>query len=182
MSIAPPSLPPHHSSLATRDFQSSISIEALLCGYHLDVQGLLHQQLHAPWSSMVVYVQWIGWRLEEALHIQMIPMEDHFNQDGGLKVKAGRKEQSSPTFDLQWCVSSVVHGLKVPSCWTTLMRRQAGRSNLCRPLTCLDPVSSSIRTRNAQAITITNCEVGWIKWTPFNMAHPLQKKLYIFSL
>ena len=28
--VAPPSLPPHHSGLATRDFQSSISVEALL--------------------------------------------------------------------------------------------------------------------------------------------------------
>ena len=27
--IAPPSLPPHHSGPATRDFQSSISVEAL---------------------------------------------------------------------------------------------------------------------------------------------------------
>ena len=43
--IAPTSLPPHHSSTATRDFQSSISVEALLWGCHLDVQGLFHQQL-----------------------------------------------------------------------------------------------------------------------------------------
>ena len=43
MRIAPPSLPPHHSGPATRDFQSSISVEALLRGYHLDVQGLLRQ-------------------------------------------------------------------------------------------------------------------------------------------
>ena len=43
--IAPPCLPPHHSGPATRDFQSSISVEALLWGCHLDVQGLLHQQL-----------------------------------------------------------------------------------------------------------------------------------------
>ena len=28
--IAPPSLPPHHSGPATRDFQSSIPVEALL--------------------------------------------------------------------------------------------------------------------------------------------------------
>ena len=42
--IAPPTLPPHHSSPPTRDFQSSISVEVLLCGYHLEVQGLLHQQ------------------------------------------------------------------------------------------------------------------------------------------
>ena len=34
--IAPPSLPPHHSGPATRDFQSSISVEALLHRCHLD--------------------------------------------------------------------------------------------------------------------------------------------------
>ena len=49
--IAPPSLPPHHSGPATREFQSSISVEALLWGCHLDVQGLLHQQLLS--SAMV---------------------------------------------------------------------------------------------------------------------------------
>ena len=37
--IAPPSLPPHHSSPATRDFQSSISVEALFHRCHLDVQA-----------------------------------------------------------------------------------------------------------------------------------------------
>ena len=51
--IASPSLPPHHSSLATREFQSSISVEMLVRGYHLDVQGLLHQQLQS--SAMVQY-------------------------------------------------------------------------------------------------------------------------------
>ena len=34
--IAPPSLPPHHSGQATRDFQSSISVEALFHRCHLD--------------------------------------------------------------------------------------------------------------------------------------------------
>ena len=43
--IALPFLSPHHSSPATRDFQSSISVEALFCRCHLDVQGLLYQQL-----------------------------------------------------------------------------------------------------------------------------------------
>ena len=51
--IAPPSLPPHHSGPATRDFQSSISVEALFYRCHLDVQGLLHQQLLS--SAMVQY-------------------------------------------------------------------------------------------------------------------------------
>ena len=36
--IALPFLPPHHSGPATRDFQSSISVEMLLSGCHLDVQ------------------------------------------------------------------------------------------------------------------------------------------------
>ena len=43
--IASPTLPPHRTGPATRDFQSSISVEVLLCGYHLDVQGLLQQLL-----------------------------------------------------------------------------------------------------------------------------------------
>ena len=51
--IAPPSLPPHHSGPATRDFQSSISVEVLFHRCHLDVQGLLHQQLLS--STMVQY-------------------------------------------------------------------------------------------------------------------------------
>ena len=51
--IAPPSLPPHHSSSATRDFQSSISVEVLFHRCHLYVQGLLHQQLLS--SAMVQY-------------------------------------------------------------------------------------------------------------------------------
>ena len=37
--IAPPSLPPHHSGPTTREFQSSIPVEALLCRCHLNVQG-----------------------------------------------------------------------------------------------------------------------------------------------
>ena len=53
MRIAPPSLPPHHSGPATRDFQSSISVEALFHRCDLDVQGLLHQQLVS--SAMVQY-------------------------------------------------------------------------------------------------------------------------------
>ena len=60
--IAPPSLPPHHSGPAARDFQSSILVVALFCRCRLDVQGLLHQQLLAP--AMVQYggllpVDWV---------------------------------------------------------------------------------------------------------------------------
>ena len=43
--IAPPFLPSHHSDPAARDFQSSIPVETLLRGCHLDVQCLLQQTL-----------------------------------------------------------------------------------------------------------------------------------------
>ena len=49
--------------------------------------------------------------LKEALHIQMTPSEERFNQDGGLEV---------------------------PGCWIAVMRRQEGRSNPHRPLTSDD--------------------------------------------
>ena len=48
---APDCLPPHHSGPATTDFQSSTSVEACFWGRHMDVQGLLHQQLLS--STMV---------------------------------------------------------------------------------------------------------------------------------
>ena len=41
--------------------------------------------------------------MKEALHIQMTPVEERFNREGGLEV---------------------------PGCWTAVMRRQGGRSNL----------------------------------------------------
>ena len=50
--IAPSSLPSHHSGPATRDFQSSISVETVLRGYHLDVQGL-RSNAHRPPTSVV---------------------------------------------------------------------------------------------------------------------------------
>ena len=49
--------------------------------------------------------------LKEALHIQMTPLEEGFNRDGGLEV---------------------------PGCWIAVMRRQGGRSNPHRPLTSDD--------------------------------------------
>ena len=51
MNIAPPSLPPQHNGQATRNFQSSISVEVLLWRRHIDVKG--HQQLLS--SAMVQY-------------------------------------------------------------------------------------------------------------------------------
>ena len=41
--------------------------------------------------------------VKKALHSQMIPTEERFNQDGGLEV---------------------------PGCWTTVTRRQEGKTNL----------------------------------------------------
>ena len=38
-------------------------------------------------------------------------------------------------------------------------------------LTCLDPVPASIRTRNAQEINITNCDVTTWSWV--NLVHPV---------
>ena len=48
--------------------------------------------------------------VKEALYIQMTPSEERFNRDGGLEV---------------------------PGYWTTVMRRQRGRSNPHRPLTSM---------------------------------------------
>ena len=53
----------------------------------------------------------LEWLVKEALRIQMIPVEEGFNRDGGLEV---------------------------PGCWTAVMRRQGGRSNPHRPLTSND--------------------------------------------
>ena len=52
------------------------------------------------------------------LHVKMTPSEEHFNWDEeagweehfNWDEEAEWEEQSSPTFDLQLCVSSVVHG------------------------------------------------------------------------
>ena len=49
--------------------------------------------------------------VKKVLHIQMTPSEEHFNRNGGLEV---------------------------PGCWTTVMRKQGGRSNPYRPLTSND--------------------------------------------
>ena len=112
--IAPPSLL-HHSGSATRDFQSSISVEALLRGYHLDAWAgssstapvLCHGpvQLSPPWQ--VDHGRGQELFVKEVLHILMIPTEEHFNWYGGLPV---------------------------PGCWIAMMRRQGGRSNPHQPL------------------------------------------------
>ena len=66
-----------------------------------------HHPIH--WEETTVLDHGGGQELlvKEALHIQMTPVEEHFNQDGGLEV---------------------------PGCWTAVMRRQGGRSNPHRPL------------------------------------------------
>ena len=62
------------------------------------------------WEETTVLDHGMGQELL-ALHIQMTPPEERFNWDGGLQSpwlqdrcdeEAMRKEQSSPTFDLQW--------------------------------------------------------------------------------
>ena len=70
-----------------------------------------HHPIH--WEETTVLDHGRGQELlvKEALHIQMTPVEERLNRDGGLEVptwlldrcdeEAGREEQSSPTFDLQ---------------------------------------------------------------------------------
>ena len=69
----------------------------------------------AGYSGLVVRrlscSKYIIFPVKEALHIQMTPVEERFNRDGGLEV---------------------------PGCWTAVMRRQGGRSNPHRPLTSND--------------------------------------------
>ena len=58
-----------------------------------------HHPIH--WEETTVLDHGGGQELlvKEALHIQMTPVEEHFNQDGGLEV---------------------------PGCWTAVMRRHGG--------------------------------------------------------
>ena len=69
-----------------------------------------HHPIH--WEETTVLDHGRGQELlvKEALHIQMTPVEERFNRDGGLDV---------------------------PGCWTAVMR-QGGRSNPHRPLTSND--------------------------------------------
>ena len=70
-----------------------------------------HHPIH--WEETTVLDHGRGQELlvKEALHIQMTPVEERFNRDGGLEV---------------------------PGCWTAVMRKQGGRSNPHRPLTSND--------------------------------------------
>ena len=68
-----------------------------------------HHPIH--WEETTVLDHGRGQLLKEALHIQMTPVEERFNRDGGLEI---------------------------PGCWTAVMRRQGGRSNPHRPLTSND--------------------------------------------
>ena len=70
-----------------------------------------HHPIH--WEETTVLDHGRGQELlvKEALHIQMTPVEERFNRDGGLEV---------------------------PGCWTAVMRRQGGRSNPHQPLTSND--------------------------------------------
>ena len=68
-----------------------------------------HHPIH--WEETTVLDHGRGQELlKEALHIQMTPVEERFNRDGGLgspwlldrcDEEAGREKQSSSTFDLQ---------------------------------------------------------------------------------
>ena len=70
-----------------------------------------HHPIH--WEETTVLDHGRGQELlvKEALDIQMTPVEERFNRDGGLEV---------------------------PDCWTAVMRRQGGRSNPHQPLTSND--------------------------------------------
>ena len=61
-----------------------------------------HHPIH--WEKITVLDHGRGQELlvKEALHIQMTPSVERFDQDGGLEV---------------------------PGCWTAVMKRQGGRSN-----------------------------------------------------
>ena len=63
--------------------------------------------------------------------------------------EAGREEQSSPTFDLQWRISSVVHGYKIAmfvhtSLTFTLMATGAFSRNICKLFSELKLVTDNL--------------------------------------
>ena len=101
--IVPPSLPPHHSGPATEDFQFSISVEALLWGCHLDVQGLLHQQLLSsvvvqhccllPVDEVVVPPRMLCY--SQLLHLKACIISNNSN-NSVVAVRRVRKLQSIP--------------------------------------------------------------------------------------
>jgi len=73
-----------------------------------------HHLIH--WEETTVLDHCRGQELlvKETLDIQMIPAEECFKRDGGLEVTG---------------------------CWTTVMKKQGGRSNPHRPLTSNDVYS-----------------------------------------
>ena len=75
-----------------------------------------HHPIH--WEETTVLDHGRGQELlvKEALHIQMTPVEERFNRDGGLEV---------------------------PGCWTAVMKRQGGRRNPHLPLTSNDVILGS---------------------------------------
>ena len=79
--------------------------------------------------------------------------------------------------------------LKVQLCCskTTICKTIAScKSNFTATRSCLDPVLSSIRARNAQGLTITNCDVTtWSRVNLVNPAYPpfnlsLSNPVYVF--
>ena len=85
--IAPPSLTPHHTSPATKDFQSSISVEVRIASLSLpphdgevSCSGAYMDNYHPiHWKETTVLDHGRGKELlvKEALHIQMTPLEEH---------------------------------------------------------------------------------------------------------
>jgi len=86
--IAPPFLPPHHSDPVAKDFQSSIPVEALLRGCHLDVR-FNRRSASTGMCALTGGVLQPGWRTGSPWLLDRCDEE------------AGREEQSSPTFDLR---------------------------------------------------------------------------------
>ena len=70
-----------------------------------------HHPIHCEETTILDHGRGGELLVNKALHIQMTPAEESFNQDGGLEV---------------------------PGCWTAVMRSQGERSNPHRSLTSND--------------------------------------------
>ena len=104
--IAPPSLPPHHSGPATRDFHSSIPVEALLWG------SFTNSSCPLPWSSSVVSSDG-----DSPMACSATASRKHLGVPSLLSPVSVWSPNvdlavAALTFDLQWRVSSVARGYK----------------------------------------------------------------------
>ena len=134
MRIAPPFLPSDHSSPATcplSQLKHSSVVIIWMCR-----ASFTSSSCPLPWSSTVVAEH--VWENHNLIYWEETMVLDHSRggeggpahpddtRGGALKPRwrigspwllrcdeeTGREEQSSPTFDLQWCVLSIVHGYK----------------------------------------------------------------------